>query len=814
MPMQIEDHLTQIKHKMATGERKEPARMLKDLIDQMGPSELSDWRPDIVRIVSEFTKRPRKELLEALDGERRKAAAHARRDARTAVFPESSSLSPTSELCTGFRHALDELRERHIFQWKTFYRDCLDSYFDRFMEAMVRPSPDDPIESLTDPLSDHAYAVFSQGYDYIIRNFTHDDAIRKSLNGLSQFLAVPLDYYSARASSVSSYHSTVALRLLFSAALSGILEGYSRVHFGQTKGSYVLVRFQRQWLHYAAFLTPNHARRIIACIESGQLANGLAQSALPLLDALQRFFHREQDDYWPMPALGQYAWNERRLDIAIHAPRNAVSTRLVEAQAFLEGGFFTSADLDLALGRQVALVIAPLRPDMRKFVDDRERLKSIVVSLEQPFMDDEEAEKRRRMLMTERAFSVLEDALYSLRSKLEAKSPITYNFAHEFPLKLQDRASAFHVVRTSVRDLLRTFERRNGVRLWCSIRRSGKTTACFDMETTTGDSVIVGQTCGAPPNPDADKFYLQVRNAVQQGQMVPNTFVRDVVAQCAPVDIDGRRVVLIVDEYETLFGVLKYAAKDNAGIRYNVVQPILDQLTTFAKDNLLVFLGQQPDAYFILMDQNQLAPYVAQDSFPLFEHVPKTATGEFSNLVKKIVLGRIECTGSFLDALYRETAGHPFLTANVLVEFVDWLIENQRPQNDLRVQDSDFTRFSRGKLNASRIMLSPQYDFFRQAAESALSEQGYRDNPWLFCVYWVLRELSSKGTGGFSVRRTEFRELIGHIPVPKGGSPPDWSVLLRTASQANFLSHDDRHVRVRIRTLGRIAASVRPALAS
>ena len=58
--MQIEDHLTQIRNRMATGARKVPARLLKDLIAQMGPTELSDWRPDIVRIVNDFTKKPRK----------------------------------------------------------------------------------------------------------------------------------------------------------------------------------------------------------------------------------------------------------------------------------------------------------------------------------------------------------------------------------------------------------------------------------------------------------------------------------------------------------------------------------------------------------------------------------------------------------------------------------------------------------------------------------------------------------------------------------------------------------------------------------
>ena len=575
----------------------------------------------------------------------------------------------------------------------------------------------------------------------------------------------------------------------------------------------MLARFQRQWVHYTAFLSPKHAERVIDSVEPGPLASGLTLSALPLLDALQRFFHRDTDDYWPMPVLGQYSWAERRLDISFRPPRNSLSQRLVEARAILEEGFVTSEALDHALGRQIPLFMAPLRPDTRKFVNDRERLKAIVVSVDQPRADTEEAKRENRLSTANRAFTVLDDALFALRSKLEANSPITYNFAREFPLFHPDKASFFHIIRTSVRDLLRTFERRNGARLWCSIRRSGKTTACFDMETTTGDSVIIGQTCGAPPTANAGVFYKQVRDAVRSGRMVPDTFVEDIITKCASVGINGRRTVLIIDEYETLFGLLKNAVRDNGGIRYSVVQPLLDQLVTFTRENLLVFLGQQPDAYFILMDQNQLAPYVTQDSFPLFEHLPMTAAGEFAKLVDKILSGRVECTPGFLDALHDETAGHPFLTANVLVELVDWLIEKERPQSSLRLQEADFAEFAHENLNANGILLSPEYGFFRQAAEAALSEQGYRDNPWLFEVYWMVREMSSADSGVFSVSRTDFQEVASHIPIPKGGCAPDCSVLLRTASQANFLSHDDHQVSVRIRTLGRIAAAVRPALA-
>ena len=169
------------------------------------------------------------------------------------------------------------------------------------------------------------------------------------------------------------------------------------------------------------------------------------------------------------------------------------------------------------------------------------------------------------------------------------------------------------------------------------------------METTTGDSVIVGQTCGVPPTPDAGKFYDRVRNALGSGSMVPNDFVSNIIAECAPVNVDGRRTVLIIDEYETLFGLLRNAVRDNAAIRYNVVQPLLDQLVTLSQNNLLVFLGQQPDAHFILMEPESTRTIRNSGLLSLIRtRAGDRATGEFSKLVNKILFGRIECTATFM----------------------------------------------------------------------------------------------------------------------------------------------------------------------
>ena len=106
-------------------------------------------------------------------------------------------------------------------------------------------------------------------------------------------------------------------------------------------------------------LDPYHAERVTDSLEGGALQDGLNLSMLPLLDALQRFFERENDDYWPIPVTGQYSWHRRRVSIGIRPPQGAASQRLIEVGAFLEEGFVETEDLNDAVRRRMALVLAP-----------------------------------------------------------------------------------------------------------------------------------------------------------------------------------------------------------------------------------------------------------------------------------------------------------------------------------------------------------------------------------------------------------------------------------------------------------------------
>ena len=86
------------------------------------------------------------------------------------------------------------------------------------------------------------------------------------------------------------------------------------------------------------------------------------------------------------------------------------------------------------------------------------------------------------------------------------------------------------------------------------MRRSGKTTACFDLPSTTGGSVVISQTCGASLEEGADTlFYRRVVDAIDLGRKIEDDFTDDVIKECLPIGTEATRIVLVLDEYETLF---------------------------------------------------------------------------------------------------------------------------------------------------------------------------------------------------------------------------------------------------------------------
>lgn len=810
--MSIYDTLQKIDQEMARGHAKGPHVLLEELILDMNPGVLNEWRVDLQNRIDKFQTKRRRELQDLFDDRTRSATsgpsgsltdpARSRPPQVHERAVSSDDLYSEADRADGdFGAVLTELADRHIFQWSTAYKDTLNRHFDNYLPLLRSELSETAAGSIRQRMDEHAATIFSRGYEYgRDQGYAQDVAIQKSIRGLSRLLDLCLDYYSRGADTSHRREDAVALRALISAAAGGVLSGYAYLRLGDTDGATLLATYPDRWAYHLAFVSAKAAQDIVQKLPEGPFRTSLDEAVLPLLASLDSLLARPRETHASIPLLSQFSWERKRLDVGIRSPSAQGADRLIYLRAHLDEASVAAQDLDEAAARRFGFVLTPLKPDLAQRVRSSDQLRRIVIDVG----------GSTKAAVTGRATEVLAQRLYELRSKIEGAKPITYNVAREFPLHTPGKSPFYHVRRTSVRDVLARFDRKNGARLWCSVRRSGKTTACFDLDITPEGSVIVPQTCGTEQTSQGRVLYDGVREATESKASLARTFVESVVRDCAPLSAgDADRTVLIIDEYETLFGYLASFTESDPSIRYSVAQPLLNQLAEFARDNLLVLLGQQPGAHFILMDQNQLAPYVTQDSFPLFEH--HLATGEFSQLVAKVVRDQIAVTGDFVDELHVETGGHPFLTVNVLRAVVDWLIEKKRPARGVMLDAGDFWKFRDEKLELKPMSLVTEYDFFREAARAAMGASGYHQSPWLYTAYWLIREITRCAPDTFTVALGDLSDLIERVPAPD--ALPDANEMLRTATQANFLTYDDDSVSVKVRTLGRLAAAVRPALA-
>ena len=811
--MQFDERLAQIKAMLVPTKLNDAERALMSLLDRVHPDVLRMHRSDLLEVADQFTgylrpgKRPgkrTKRLREKIEDILEKGTNSMISVGFEQTVPDCSTGTTSPALSRSslpeakpegvgpLRKALEELSDRHIFQWSTFYQDRLAEHFDRLLHEISTHSLEHDSTSIASAFAEHSRDIFSKGYNFVRRNTTSDEALRKSLNGLSHFLDLIVRLYSSRRSSSNSEHHE-CLRLLVSSAIRGILEGYGSVQFGDRSGYSVLPVWQRQWLRYIVFVTQLDGTKLVENLERGSLKAGLQSSLLPFLRALERVSESIKADGIVLPVASSYIWARRRFDITLRCSRLSGFEQSFEATVFLEEGFFGLSDVEDAIGRQARLVIAPLGSDVLRIIKGRARLSKMVVS----------AKEQEPGEVSNLAFEVLRSAL-----PLGEESPMLFNVARDFPLKRPGLLRFFQVHRTSVRRLLQTSERSTGIRLWCSVRRSGKTTACFHMASTYGDSEVIPQTCGPKQQDNDDTFlYGQIREVLRNGDIIDPNFVVNAISTCSPSgDIQGKKVVLIVDEYESLFGLLRTSLERKPDLRYPVIEPLLNQLTEFSRDNLLVFLGQQPDAYFLLMSQNQLAPLIEQDTFPLFVH--DASVGEFAELVRRILPGNaIRYSPAFVDALYRETAGHPWLTITVLDDFNQWLIDDRNARAGVQVSDTDFQDFVQARLGPTSLFTSGIHRVTREMVTEAIKLETRQSEPWLYSVYRILQQICQINPESFRVSRVDFDNMIRSLPLPSNALNLNRLDILRTASKANFLFHDEEWVGVRVRTLGRLASA-------
>lgn len=824
--MSIEQELQEVRELISTNALRIAEEALCAIINKLTEQTLPIHENSIKEQIDRFHHKRRRDLTNALNSklESKLFSKSLNQLESSSIGTNIQTLTPTSnrsrpvikrdidliQLREKYRDLLNELSSAHIFQWSTFYTETIESIFSDIFGLLEDGEDAQSITQLIfEEFARHSTEICSKGLRFTLEKgqVSLEDAIAKSINGLQRFLTIPLQIYSSYAfTTVKSARQARNLRLVCSAMLAGILDGYAIAKYADQKGRQILPRFPRSWAHVIAFLNKEHLGKICLRIEPGEFREGLEGTVVPIADAIDRLLQRQSGTDYCLPRMGQYVWEGRYIEISLSLPRIVEQKRYLEVRCYINAAYVNRRNLEECANRGISVIATSLRPDIREWVEVHDVLRTVVVDT-----SPRSPQHVDHMVQVQLALDILNHEISKYLGTDRQAEPITFNLAKSFPLHNPFLNKFFLVQRRSVQNLLKAFEQDTGVRLWCSIRRSGKTTASFDLSSTGGTAIIVNQTMDhTEQHPHANIFYERFVKAISLGEQLPSDFFSSIITDCIRGQkTEAGKIIVVLDEYESLFDRMRLAVQKNRELRYTVVQPLLNQMVGFSRENLLIFIGQRPDSHYIIMDQNQLSPYVKQDSFPLFEHKKDSIGTEFSELVRKILTERVNFDTGFIDAVYRETSGHPYLTVNVLVDFYQWLIDIKRRANELSFGAVDFNQFSSQKLKNDSLRQNRNYEFFRNFLGEAIGQESRKHTPWLYAVCSVMKKIAVTFRDSMSCPHTDFQPLVKEILEPLN---LDSEYILSTAIASNFLSMEVGNIRPAIRLLGRISMNVNPRL--
>ena len=411
--------------------------------------------------------------------------------------------------------------------------------------------------------------------------------------------------------------------------LIGILLGYGETQFGDQTGWQLLEPNSRSWVDSLAFLVPEHMHQFLIKLEHGSFRDSLSDVIAPVFEAIDRVIRNAPQNQLPLPTSGEYELRVNRLGVILELPGVPDHLRFLEIHCFLNPSEVREDTLRFSAERGVSLIAGALTHQLQEWSENQSTLTGILINTTYSGPEN----------TTGQAQAILNQVISRMSGSKGWDAPLSYNFARLFPLNNPFLHATFRVVRQSVRNLLRSFERDTGIRLWCSVRRSGKTTAAsFDLH-PSGNIKVVNQTMQPTGQTTDDHIFAESLNeALHVGKPLSDNFIRDVIEKYSHNQIEpGKRIILVLDEYEILFDKLRIADRKDESIRYDVALPLLNQLVEFSRENLLLLIGMQPDAHYILMEHNQLSPFVVRDHFPLFVHASGSLDSEFAILLHRVL---------------------------------------------------------------------------------------------------------------------------------------------------------------------------------
>ncbi len=713
-----------------------------------------------------------------------------------------SLLEAGEPLSLRVRQQLHYLASNFIFKWTPNYRDVLKLIFSRSIEELpLSGGLESQVASIGDEFAIHARDIFARGYSYqTSRGLSRDVAEVKSISGVQSFLDLLVSLYLEARPRMDHAAQANALWGVTSAAIGGVLRGYGRAEFGGVQGWALLQRHPAAWIPPIGFCRGTELSALF-----DEFPDTASQTNLQLILgasalAVERMAHSFHGSETLLPRLSRMSINRpERLDVTYSAKRGALNQDLL-VSCFWRGIIDGQASIRTAQGVRAAVIVAQLGPTNQAWVES-EGIAAVIDA------SGFHTEQQQIHHLSELVLGRLEAV--SLSAADHDPAAISHNFASDFPLDDPDFRRQFLVERYSVKRLLQDFEDNTGIHLWCSVRRSGKTTAAQELAGVGGTSLVISQTMDRQlRQPIQNIFSRRVRDAFKTGEDLSDDFFVDVVRECALAatasDVSDSRIVFIIDEYESLFGLIDSNVRDDKGIKYKVALPLLSQMVDFATRHLLIFMGQRPDAFLTLAADSQLAPLVKQKSFPLFEHRENAPVTEFTQFLSRVLSDKLPFDGAFAHAVFVETGGHPYLTVNLMEDFNDWLIENKYRLGVAPLSVESFINFEKDRLGQAALKRSSFYGFFSGQMSQYLSEAGRSDEPWLSAVAQTLKAIANKHPKTFTCSVSSFEALVS--PIAADARQP-LGRLLTTATQANFLRDKDGQVSPGIRILARLAAS-------
>lgn len=801
MSRTIEAVLAECEDFLSRNEVNRAFKSLLVLFQQGSKEDLLRLRNPIQGIVGKFLKNKKRDLANALQkrlGEQ-VVTADGAADRQKVLEP-----SAIIEFEASLRDRLDALSKWHIFQWSTYYRDELRGIMADTVRLLHSGGDAEIAFDLIGRLvSAHSSEIFSKGYSFVrAQNWvTSELAVGKSLAGLRAFLDLPVEIYADESSRISLPKDCRVLRRVTSRMLAGILIGFSEASLGEASATELLQLTVKSWAPVLPLLEETDFDRISKVLDLERLGSLLGRPIRVLIRALDEASAKSSVD--PVVVMSAFvSLDDASIDVALRPTADSSDTKPLEI-AILSGTTETvrhQIEHRVKLGYIACVTDKPaIKYWGGKFVP--KTIADVVV----PVLDDT---SDTTSFLLER----LRLRFYESSVVVQPSAPLRTNIAERFPLETPTLLTFFRVQRPSIRALETVLSTRTGVLLWCSVRRSGKTTGVSELAHAIQEKSAVFQRCELTGIDKGSRMLFErVCDALDQLQPLPRDFLRKLVAQAAPMGVaQARGSILILDEYDRLFGRLKAAGRRNEDARHLIIQPLLDQLVEYATENLLILLGQQPNAHYIFMDQNQLSAYVQQEPYPLFSHEQGTSRGEFWELISRTFQQTLRFDSSFANAIHDETGGHPFLTVNLLRDYVDWLILQGVVPSQITLTRGQFEEFATTRLDGRSISLCRHYDYFRSAASEALSKDGASDSPWAHATYSLVRELGLHGSGPkMTVARSVIEDSITRVLDRVGLSGFTSESFVSSAARSNFVEVWDDMIAAKIPLLARIAAATR-----